>query len=99
MVNWLMMIYKNPRLKVSDDNKSVFAAYTQIQKLPGYLETFENNLKNYRVEIENTLQLQKKKFVEQLDEIKQEVDKFKENQTTQKKDEYNKSIAKINQTL
>ncbi len=63
------------------------------------VEMQENKLKNERTEIENALVRQKRDFVEMLEEIKQDVDKFKENDNKKKEDEYNKTIALINSKL
>ena len=69
------------------------------QKIAQLIETAETNLKTQRVEIENTLMKDKRDFIEQLDEIKQECDKFKDYDNTKMDTEYNKQIAHINSRL
>ena len=71
MVDWLMMLYENPRLKVPEDNiRIIFNAYTQTQKISSMIEQTEISLKNQRTEIENKLQKDKKEFVDTLEEVK-----------------------------
>ena len=94
LIEWLMMLYNNPRFEVQDDQtRSVNQAYIQTCKIAQMVEMQENKLKNERIEIENTLVRQKRDFVEILDDIKSDVDKFKENENKKKEDEYNKNIA------
>jgi hypothetical protein len=51
------------------------------------------------VDIENTLMREKKEFMEMLEEIKQECDKFKECDNKKMDNEYNKTIVSINSRL
>ena len=100
LIEWLMMIYDNPRVRVQDEQiKSILNAYGQTQKISQILENAETSLKNQRVEIENTLMREKKEFIEMLEEIKQECDKFKDCDNKKMDNDYNKSIANINQRL
>jgi hypothetical protein len=43
--------------------------------------------------------LETKSFQDDLNEVKSLVDKFKDNNTRKKEEEYNKTIANINKTL
>jgi hypothetical protein len=97
LIEWLMMIYNNPRCKVNDDQvKSITQAYTQTQKIAQIIEFAETNLKNQRVEIENKLIRDKKDFAEMLDEVKKECEKFRENENKNKEAEFNRQIVNIN---
>ena len=59
----------------------------------------ENCLKNQRDDIERRLALETKQFAEDLNDIKTEVDKFKDYSSRSKKDDYNKIITQINLKL
>ena len=59
------------------------------------VENQELKLKNERTDIENALVRNKKTFNEMLEEIKINVDKFKEYENKKKEDEYNKTISGI----
>ena len=56
LIDWLMFLYENPRLKPTDEQvKQVVQAYTQTQRITQLIEQQENKLKNERNEIENNL--------------------------------------------
>ncbi len=59
-------------------------------KITQSIEAKEKSLREDRDTIENRLITQKKKFQEDLDKIKIELDKFREYNTSRKEDEYNK---------
>jgi hypothetical protein len=63
------------------------------------IETQETSLKNQRDDIERRLALETKQFAEDLNEIKADIDKFKDNSSRSKKDEYNRTIASNNLKL
>lgn len=56
-------------------------------------------MKSQRDEIERKLTLETKAFAEELNDVKQQVEKFKENVNKKREDEYNKAIDKINTSL
>jgi len=45
------------------------------------------------------LTLETKAFAEELNDVKSQVDKFKDNNNKKREEEYNKAISKINETL
>ena len=54
LVEWLMMLNKNPGYKLIEDNiKPVTLAYNYINEIVQIIETSEQKLKQERVDIEN----------------------------------------------
>lgn len=63
MVEWLMMLNKNPRQRQIDDNiKPVTLAYSFVDEIVQIVETSERKLNDERKEIENMLMSQKANF-------------------------------------
>lgn len=56
-------------------------------------------MKSQRDEIEKKLLLETRTFFEELTEVKNQVDKFRDHALKKKEDDYNKMIDKINKTL
>lgn len=100
LVEWLMMLYNNPRFRVQEDStRSVNSAYLQTCKISQMIEMQENRLKQDRTDIETALERQKSEFKEMIIEIKTDVDKFKDYDNKRNRDDYNKQIVNINLKL
>ena len=100
LIDWLCFLYDNPRLKLFEEQtKSVTQAHFQILRINGYIEGKERTLALDRQEIENKVVSKKKVFVENLDKIKIELERFRDYNTKRNEDEYNKQIAAINAEL
>ena len=100
LVDWLCFLYDHPRLKLLEEQtKTITQAHGQMLKITQSIEAKEKSLREDRDTIENRLITQKKKFQEDLDKIKIELDKFREYNTSRKEDEYNKQIAALNAEL
>jgi hypothetical protein len=100
LVEWLMMLMKHPYIEIADEyTKQIQMAFQQTNKIQSSIETQEGNLKQQRDEIERKLTLETKAFAEELNDIKGQVDKFKENTNKKREEEYNKAIVKIIDTL
>ena len=56
-------------------------AFNQTMKINTHIEAQENSLKSQRDEIEKKLSIETKAFLEELNDVKQQVDKFKDNTT------------------
>jgi septal ring factor EnvC (AmiA/AmiB activator) len=74
-------------------------AFQQTNKIQTQIEQQDVSLKSQRDEIERKLTLETKAFAEELNDVKSQVDKFKDNNNKKREEEYNKAIAKINDTL
>lgn len=68
-------------------------AHDQILKINQYIEAKEKSLRADREEVVNRLHNKKKVFTENLEKIKTELDKFRENNTKRLEEEYNKTIS------
>jgi len=100
LIEWLCFLYSHPRLKILEEHvKSVKQAHDQILKINQYIEQKEKSLRSDREEVVNRLHNKKKVFQENLEKIKSELDKFRENNTKRLEDEYNKTIKMINEEL
>jgi hypothetical protein len=67
MVEWLMMLNRNPRQKQLDESiKPVILAYTQVDDIVNIIEASEAKLKAERTEIENSVIEQAKNFEKDL---------------------------------
>jgi uncharacterized protein YukE len=100
LVDWLMMLQRHPYIDMPDEMiKQVQNAYIQTNKIQSSIDNQESNLKSQRDEIERRLQIETKAFSEELNDIKSQVDKFKDNYNRKKEEDYNKQIDKINKTL
>jgi dynein heavy chain len=100
VIEWLMVLYDNPRHKVSDDEEKVVQeAFNQTKKIDEHIEKSEIRLKDKRSDIEKSIVDQKAKFKETIEEIKREVEDFKEREDVGQRVENNKDIAEINKRL
>ena len=100
MIDWLMMFHKQPHIDITEENiKNVQQAYIQTNKIQTSIDAQEVSLKSQRDEIEKKLLLETRTFFEELTDVKNQVDKFKEHSLRKKEDDYNKQIDKINKTL
>ena len=100
VIKWLMILYENPRHKVSDDEEKVVQeAFTHTKKIDESIEKSEIKLKEKRTDQEEKIVQQKAKFKETLAEIKNDVEDFKERNDGTQRVEYNKDIAEINKRL
>lgn len=101
MVEWLMMLYRNPCQRQTEDNndKVIISAYVHINEIVVIIESGEQKLKGERVEIENGLIDQVKEFGKQIEEVSSLVKGFKENNMVKKVEDYQRSIAEIKETL
>lgn len=100
LVDWLMMLQKQPYIEIPDDNiKQVILVYQITNKIQQNIEQQEASLKTQRDDIEKRLMLDTKAFQDELNEVKTSVEKFKDNNVKKREEEYNKMIDKINKTL
>ena len=100
LVDWLMMLHRMPHIEIADENiKQIQLAYQQTNRIMSAIESQEVSLKSQRDDIERRLQIETKAFQEELNDVKQSVEKFKENNNRKREDEYNNQIKKINMTL
>ena len=100
LVDWLVMFHKHPYIDLAEDSiKQIHMAYQFTNKIQNSLDQQEINLKQQRDDIEGRLQKETRQFVEELNSVKNDVDKFKDNAVKKKEDEYNKNIDKINKQL
>lgn len=80
MIEWLMMLNKNPRFKLIEELfKPVTFAFQFINEIVQIIETSEQKLKQERVDIENQVVEQQKNFVREIEEMKSQVNSFKDN--------------------
>jgi len=80
LIEWLMMLNRNPRYKILEDNtKPVANAFSWIDDIVQIIDSSENKLKQERLEIENNLMDQIKNFQKDLEEVKSQVSQFKDN--------------------
>jgi len=94
------MLHRMPHIEIADENiKQIQLAYQQTNRIMSAIESQEVSLKSQRDDIERRLQIETKAFQEELNDVKQQVEKFKENNNRKREDEYNKMINKINTTL
>ena len=57
VIEWLMMLHRNPRYKLVDENlKPITTAYDNIRQIAQIIEVSENKLKQERTDIENALE-------------------------------------------
>ena len=100
MVEWLMMLQRNPRQKQNDDSTiQVKKAYDLIDEIVIIIETGEQKLKEERVEIENGLMEQIREFSKQIEETSVAVKGFKEHNQPRRTDEYRSNIKDIEESL
>ena len=100
VVEWLMLLYEHPAHRVSEDEQKVVTeAHTQTNKIEKLIESSEHKLKEKRTEQEEKIVNQRAKFKETLEEIKREVEEFKDREDVSQRVEYNKDIAEINKKL
>jgi hypothetical protein len=100
MVEWLMMLQRNPRQKQNDDSTGpVKKAYELIDEIVMIIETGELKLKEERVEIENGLMEQIREFQKQIEDTSVAVKGFKEHNIPRKTEEYRCNIKDIKETL
>jgi predicted ribosome quality control (RQC) complex YloA/Tae2 family protein len=79
VVQWLVMLNKNPDYKTQEDLfKSVQFAFKHVKMMNGILDKAEYKLKNERYEIENAMMNQIKKFEAKIAEIKGNINQFKD---------------------
>jgi chromosome segregation ATPase len=98
MIEWLMMLNRNPRYKSNEENiKPVTIAYNYINDIVSIIETSENKLKAERLEIENALMEQTRNFAKELEETQGDVLAFatKENNHPKRAQELKSKIKEI----
>ena len=67
LVDWLMMLNRNPRYRLIEDNiKPVAIAYNYVNEIVQIIEINDQKLKGERTDIENTLMEDQKKFVKDI---------------------------------
>ena len=85
-----MMLHRMPHIEIADENiKQIQLAYQQTNRIMSAIESQEVSLKSQRDDIERRLQIETKAFQEELNDVKQSVEKFKENNNRKREDEYN----------
>lgn len=100
VIEWLMTLYEHPCHRVSEDEqKIVTEAHSQTNKIDKLIESSEQKLKEKRTEQEEKIAQQRSKFKDTLEEIKKDVDDFKERDDVSQRVENNKDIAEINKKL
>lgn len=82
MIEWLIFLNNNPYHKREDDGyKPVQTAFKLMNQIQGIIDKCEHKLKQERVEIENALVEQMKKFTAKIEETKTAVHSFKDKAT------------------
>ena len=57
VIEWLMMLHRNPRYKLVDENlKPITTAFDNIRQIGQIVDTTEMKLRQERTEIENALE-------------------------------------------
>ncbi len=71
LVEWLMMLQKQPYIEIADEYiKQIIMAYQMTNKIQGNIDQQETNLKQQRDEIEKKLMVETKAFQDELNDIK-----------------------------
>lgn len=75
-----MLLNDNPRFKIQEDQmKPVAQAFVWVDDIVTIVSQSEDKLKGERTDIENGLLDQVKSFQKDLDDVKEECNKFKDN--------------------
>jgi len=79
LIEWLVMLNKNPKYKTPEDLfKSVQYAFKHVNMINGIIDKSESKLKQERVDIENALMEQTRRFQTKIDEQKAAINQFKD---------------------
>jgi chromosome segregation ATPase len=100
LIQWLVMLYNNPRYNVLDEDvKHIATAFSWANKIDEYIDSNEGRLKKEREELEKKTIEKKKNFAETLEDISKEVEKFRELNDQRQEAQNNDNIAMLNKRL
>jgi hypothetical protein len=100
MIEWLMFLYEYPQSEPSDEIfKSVNSAFFNASRIAFTIEKQTVELGVQRREIEERLIQKNKEFIEDLEGLKVQIDKFKDHTTLGRAPQYVLEIEQINKDL
>ena len=100
LIEWLMMLNRNPRYKLQEENiKPVTFAYGYINDIGQIIEGAEQKQKQESLEIEKALFEQISTLQRDITEVEGQVNEFKDNDMIRKAPKYSEQIEEIKKTL
>lgn len=93
-------MYQYPQFEVNDDiYKQVRLAYGAVQRIADQLDERANGLSTQRRDIETRLLNESKEYSQELNEVKQNIDGFREKFAAKSYAEYNNQIDTLKEKL
>jgi len=100
LVEWVELMYDYPQFEVNDEiQKQVKSAYGQVCRIASSIEDRSAALSNQRREIEQRLMSESKDFSAELNELKQQIDAFKDKVNQKQHVEFNQQIEQLKKQL
>lgn len=76
-MEWLLMLNRNPRCKLTEENiKPITNAYAYVNEIVSIIETADGKLKQERVDIENGLMEEIRKFQKEIEDVQGAVQQY-----------------------